>query len=128
MSKLRYFASASGLALAIVLSLSPLSPAQAQSVVFDPSNYAQNVMTAAHTLQQINNQITSLQNQARSLLNQAKNLANLPYSSLQAVQQSLPRRSSCCNRRSASPTTLSKSITPFPPNTARSIPRRVPAG
>jgi type IV secretion system protein TrbJ len=89
MIKLRHFASASGLALAISLSLAPISPLQAQSVVFDPSNYAQNVMTAAHTLQQINNQITSLQNQARSLINQAKNLANLPFSSLQAVQQSL---------------------------------------
>ena len=89
MIKLRHFASASGLALALCLSLAPLSPSQAQSVVFDPSNYAQNIMTAAHTLQQINNQITSLQNQARSLLNQAKNLANLPFSSLQAVQQSL---------------------------------------
>ncbi len=89
MIKLRHFASASGLALALCLSLTPISPLQAQSVVFDPSNYAQNIMTAAHTLQQINNQITALQNQARSLLNQAKNLANLPFSSLQAVQQSL---------------------------------------
>ncbi|MGA8171504.1 MAG: P-type conjugative transfer protein TrbJ [Methylocystis sp.] len=89
MSRFHHFVSASGLALAIALSLSPVSPVQAQFVVFDPSNYAQNIMTAAHTLQQINNQITSLQNQARSLLNQTKNLTNLPYSSLQAVQQSL---------------------------------------
>ena len=37
--------------------------AVAQSIVFDPSNYAQNVLTAARALQQINNQITSLQNQ-----------------------------------------------------------------
>src|SRR5690606_22566785 len=37
----------------------PLAPAHAQfgGVVFDPSNYAQNVLTAARTLQQINNQI-----------------------------------------------------------------------
>ncbi|MGO9771779.1 MAG: P-type conjugative transfer protein TrbJ, partial [Roseiarcus sp.] len=56
MIKLRHFASASGLALALALSLAPISPLQAQLVVFDPSNYAQNIMTAAHTLQQINNQ------------------------------------------------------------------------
>jgi hypothetical protein len=63
------------------------TPAHAQfgfgGIVFDPSNYAQNVLTAARSLQQITNQITSLQNQAQSLINQARNLASLPYSSLQ---------------------------------------------
>ncbi len=49
-------------------------------IVFDPSNYVQNVLTAARELQQINNQITSLQNEAQVLINQARNLANLPYS------------------------------------------------
>ena len=33
-------------------------------IVYDPSNYAQNVLQAARALQQINNQITSLQNQS----------------------------------------------------------------
>ena len=65
------------------------APAHAQLTVFDPSNFAENVLTAANTLQQINNQIRSLQNQATALDNQAKNLANLPYSSLQQLQQSL---------------------------------------
>lgn len=65
--------------------------AVAQSIVFDPSNYAQNVLTAARALQQINNQITSLQNQALMLINQAKNLASLPYSSLQQLEQSFQR-------------------------------------
>ena len=58
---------------------------RAQWIVFDPNNYAQNVLTAARELQQINNQITSLQNQAQMLINQARNLANLPYSSLQQL-------------------------------------------
>ena len=40
--------------------------------MFDPNNYAQNVLTAARALQQINNQITSLQNQAQMLINQAR--------------------------------------------------------
>ena len=66
-------------------------PSLAQVVVFDPNNYAQNVLTAARELQQINNQITSLQNQAQSLINQARNLASLPYSSLQQIQQSIQR-------------------------------------
>jgi P-type conjugative transfer protein TrbJ len=47
---------------AVVLSLVFAAPASAQFVVFDPSNYAQNVITAANTLQQINNHITGLQN------------------------------------------------------------------
>ena len=63
-------------------------------IVFDPTNYAQNVLTAARTLQQINNQITALQNQAQMLINQARNLASLPYSSLQQLQQSIQRTQS----------------------------------
>jgi type IV secretion system protein TrbJ len=65
--------------------------ARAQMLVYDPSNYAQNVLQAARALQQINNQITSLQNQTLMLLNQARNLASLPYSSLQAIDQSIVR-------------------------------------
>jgi P-type conjugative transfer protein TrbJ len=60
-------------------------------VVYDPSNHAQNVLQAARALQQINNQITGLQNQAQMLLNQSRNLASLPYSSLQAIEQSFAR-------------------------------------
>jgi P-type conjugative transfer protein TrbJ len=81
-------------AIAIVpLSMAVAPPAHAQfgGIVFDPSNYAQNVLTAARALQQINNQITSLQNQAQALVNQARNLASLPYSSLQQLQQSVQR-------------------------------------
>jgi len=63
--------------------------AHAQMIVFDPSNYAQNVLTAARELQQVNNEILSLQNQATSLMNEAKNLASLPYSSLAQLQQSI---------------------------------------
>ena len=42
------------------------------SIVFDPSNYSQNLLTAARALDQINNQIRSLENQAQMLLNQAQ--------------------------------------------------------
>src|SRR6266436_4879135 len=51
-------------------------PSLAQVVVFDPNNYAQNVLTAARALQQIN---------------QARNLASLPFSSLQQLQSSIQR-------------------------------------
>ena len=90
-------ASALALALAVPVALSPMlaSPAHAQfgfgRIVYDPTNYAQNVLTAARTLEQINNQITSLQNEAQMLINQARNLASLPYSSLQQLQQNVQR-------------------------------------
>ncbi len=81
------------LALAGPLALSPVitSPAQAWRIVFDPSNYAENVLTAARTLEQINNQIVQLQNEAQMLINQARNLASLPFSTLQQLQQSVQR-------------------------------------
>src|SRR5260221_9503869 len=74
------------------------APARAQMVVYDPSNYAQNVLQAARALQQINNQVTSLQNQTQILLNQARNLASLPYSSLQAIDQSISRTQQLLNQ------------------------------
>ena len=83
--------------LAIPLAASPVltAPAHAQfgfgGIVYDPTNYAQNVLTAARSLEQINNQIRPLQNEAQTLINQAKNLANLPYSALQQIQQNVQR-------------------------------------
>lgn len=82
--------------LAAPIALSPIfvtTPAHAQfgRIVFDPSNYAQNILTAARTLQSVNQQITQLQNEATMLINQARNLASLPYSSLQQLQQSVQR-------------------------------------
>ena len=79
---------AAGIALAMI---AVPRPAVTQMIVFDPNNYAQNVLTAARALQQINNQIISLQNQAQILVNQAKNLASLPHSSLQLLEQSIQR-------------------------------------
>jgi P-type conjugative transfer protein TrbJ len=80
------------LAVAIVAATAIASasvPALAQLTVFDPSNYSENLLTAARSLQQVNNQITSLQNEAQMLINQARNLASLPYSSLLQLQQSV---------------------------------------
>lgn len=67
------------------------APAYAQfgGIVYDPSNYAQNVLTAARTLEQINNQIRMLQNQATSLINEAKNLQSLPLTIVQPLQDQI---------------------------------------
>jgi P-type conjugative transfer protein TrbJ len=73
-------------------------PAQAQfgfgGIVFDPTNYTQNLLTAARELQQVNNEILSLQNEATSLINQARNLASLPYSALAQLDQSITQTQS----------------------------------
>ncbi|HRD75825.1 MAG TPA: P-type conjugative transfer protein TrbJ [Hyphomicrobiaceae bacterium] len=78
--------------LSLTATVSPVfvTPAHA-IIVYDPTNYAQNVLQAARALEQITNQITSLQNEAQMLINQARNLASLPYSSLQQLQQSVQR-------------------------------------
>ena len=67
------------------------APAYAQfgGIVYDPSNYSQNILTAARTLEQINNQIRQLQNQATSLVNEARNLTSLPTTMLEPLQQQI---------------------------------------
>jgi P-type conjugative transfer protein TrbJ len=65
------------------------APASAQMSVFDTSNYTQNLLTAARTLQQINNQIQSLQNEAQMLVNQGKNLAKIDFPELDRLRQKL---------------------------------------
>jgi len=72
----------------LIVAAVAVSPASAW-IVFDPSNYSQNMLTAARSLEQINNQIRSLQNEARMLIDQARNLTKLPYSALQSIQQSM---------------------------------------
>jgi len=67
------------------------SPPAHALVVYDPTNYAQNVLTAARALQQVNNQIKSLQNEAQSLANQAKNLSTVSFPELQALTQTLQK-------------------------------------
>ena len=60
-------------------------------IVYDPTNYAQNVLTAARALEQVNNQIAQIQQQATSLVNQARNLASLPVSTLASLRQQIDR-------------------------------------
>lgn len=65
------------------------TPASAQISVFDPSNYSQNLLTAARTLSQINNQIKSLQNEAQMLVNQGKNLKRIDFPGLDQLREKL---------------------------------------
>ena len=90
-SRSRRLIAASALSFAIVgFVVGPCAaPARAQLTVFDPSNYSQTVLTAARSLQQINNQIKSLQNEATSLINQAKNLTRIGFPELQQLQATL---------------------------------------
>ena len=94
-SRLRHALATGALALsaAVPTLVGSALPANAQfgRIVYDPTNYVQNVLQAARSLQQVTNQITSLQNEAQSLINQARNLASLPHSSLQQLQQSVQR-------------------------------------
>ncbi len=86
-------------ALAGPVLLSPVMALPAHAIiVFDPSNYTQNVLTAARSLQQVTNQITSLQNEAQMLVNQARNLTSLPFSSIQQLQQSVQKTKQLLNQ------------------------------
>ena len=93
----RTFRNGAAILAATMLAVSPVlvtEPAHAFGfgrIVYDPTNYAQNVLTAARSLEQITHQITSLQNEAQMLINQAKNLASLPFSALQQIQQSVQK-------------------------------------
>ena len=51
--------------------------ATAQLTVFDPSNFQQNLLSATHALEQINNQVRTLQNQAQMILRMDQNLVRL---------------------------------------------------
>jgi P-type conjugative transfer protein TrbJ len=74
------------------LALAAGAPAAVGQVgVFDAGNYAQNVLTAARALAQIENQVTALQNQAQMLLNQGRNLQPLSFSALAGLQADMAR-------------------------------------
>jgi len=68
-----------------IIPLTP-TPALAWKIVYDPTNYGQNLLSAARALEQIRNQVSSLQNEAQMLMNQAKNLTSLPTSLLSDIE------------------------------------------
>src|SRR3546814_9914099 len=59
--------------------------------VFDPSNFAQNILQAGRALDQITNQVQSLQNQGTMLQNMEKHLQRLETASLGQLTGALQR-------------------------------------
>ena len=85
MKRLRLIA----VAIGCVVGTLCIRPAAAQWAVIDGSNLAQNTLTAARALEQINNQVQQLQNQVVMLANEARNLTNLNYSSLDQLNSTM---------------------------------------
>lgn len=75
-------------ALSLVFLVLPFE-AHAQWAVLDVGNLAQNIMTAARAMQQVNNQILQLENEAQMLTNEAKNLHPLNFSVLADLKATL---------------------------------------
>jgi P-type conjugative transfer protein TrbJ len=95
MIKLRHLAAAGTLVVSLAIAT---PPALAQWIVYDPTNFSQNVLTAARELQQVNNQIQMLTNQAMMLTNEARNLTSLPMSTLMQLQSSIGQTQSLLNQ------------------------------
>lgn len=101
-------------ALLMGVAMAPtLTPAPAQAfgfggIVFDPKNYAQNLMTAARTLQTINNQVRQLQNEADMLINDAKNLVRTGYNPQADINRLLSQIQALMDRAKAISYTVSE--------------------
>lgn len=81
------------LTLALLLSLMmPVQQAHALfgfGIVFDPNNFAQNLLTASRSLIMIRNQVTSLQNEIRMLKNMSRNLERLGLNTIPQLKMTL---------------------------------------
>lgn len=80
------FAAASLASLGVVAAV----PAHAMPV-FDSANYSQNLLTAARTLQQIDQQIRQLQNEAQMLSQMDKHLKRVDFPELRKLKANLAR-------------------------------------
>ncbi|WP_442864603.1 P-type conjugative transfer protein TrbJ [Agrobacterium sp. LMR679] len=91
-------ASAILLSVSLQLVILPLTAQPASAlIVYDPTNYSQNLLSAARALEQINNQVTSLANEAQMLINQARNLTSLPTSLLSQIEGNFSEMKSLLN-------------------------------
>ncbi|UEG63229.1 P-type conjugative transfer protein TrbJ [Stutzerimonas chloritidismutans] len=72
----------------VLLCVSAIGHARAITVI-DPTNLAQNTLTAVRTLEMTNNQISQLHNETQMLLNQARNLAALDFNAVNRLRQSI---------------------------------------
>ncbi len=74
----------------ILLCASAIGHARAITVI-DPTNLAQNTLTAVRTLEMTNNQVSQLHNETQMLLNQARDLAALDFNAVNRLRQSIRR-------------------------------------
>lgn len=74
----------------ILLCASSIGRARAITVI-DPTNLAQNTLTAVRTLEMTNNQVSQLHNETQILMNQARNLAALDFDVVNRLRQSIRR-------------------------------------
>ncbi len=74
--------------LASTAIIMPIQKASA-FVVYDPSNYVQNLYTAIRSLQQVRNQVSQLRNEAQMLVGQAKDLTKLDFNARQELMRVL---------------------------------------
>ncbi len=84
--------------LILALAAASLAPATIVAVipahampVFDQANYSQNLLTAARTLQQIDQQIRQLQNEAQMLSNMDKHLKRVDFPELKKLEENLTK-------------------------------------
>jgi P-type conjugative transfer protein TrbJ len=75
--------------IALVASFLVVPHARGQLAVFDASNFVKNSLTAARSLEEINNQLLQLQNEATMLVNEARNLTKLPFNIVGQLQATL---------------------------------------
>src|SRR5258706_13257876 len=76
-------------AVIVVALLCGAADARAQFAVLDTANLAQNILTAARTLEEINNQVMQIQQFKQMLENDARNLASLNFLGLGQLSNSL---------------------------------------
>lgn len=114
----RYFA-------AIVIAASLAAPAFGQIAVFDASNFVQNSLTAARTLQEVNNQLKQLANETQMLVNDARNLATLPFNIVAQLKATLALATQLINQAQGITFQLSQTNFAFarfyPPSYASSV-------
>ena len=91
-------------------SLAITGPVSADLPVIDISNLKQSILTAAHTLEEVNNQITQIQQFVQMLQNEARNLLSLPFSALQQITSAIDQVNSLM-QQAQSPLMMSRAST-----------------
>src|SRR5262245_47345389 len=80
--------------MVLTTSLALTAPVSADLPVIYISNLKQSILTAAHTLQEVNNQITQIQQFVQMLENEARNLLSLPFSALPQITGAIDQMNS----------------------------------